>query len=168
MMHIFTSRMVFLLIATVSLGFFIPELEAVSNRHSGLRYLPEMIFAVYAAAYIYLTLLSRSEIDVPYATGVEMRPFAAVRRALRSGSVMPVRGIILNILLFIPMGYLLPLVFRKVRKHTVIDVVLLCFLISLATETLQLIFRVGWFDVDDIINNTIGALTGALIWRVRS
>jgi glycopeptide antibiotics resistance protein len=168
MVHIFTVRMILLLIATVSLGFLIPELEALSERHSGLRYLPEIIFAVYIAAYIYLTLLSRSEIDVPYVTGVELRPLAAIRRALRSGSVIPIRGIILNVLLFIPMGYLLPLIFKKLRKHSAIDVVLICLLISLATETLQLVFRVGWFDADDIINNTIGALIGVFIWRVRN
>ncbi len=166
--HIFTVRMILLLITTVSCGLLIPEIESVSERRPGLRYLPELIFAVYAAAYVYLTLLSRSEIDVPYATGVELRPLSALRRAMLRGSVLPIRGIILNILLFIPMGYLLPLIFRKLRKHTVTDVVLICLLISLATETLQLVFQVGWFDADDIINNTVGALIGAAIWRVRS
>lgn len=160
--------MVLLLVVSVCGGLLIPELEMLSKRYRKLRYLPEMIFAVYIAAYIYLTFLSRSEIDVPYATGVELRPLAALRRALARGSVTPIRGIILNILLFLPMGYLLPFVFRKLRRHTIRNVVLIGLLVSVATETLQMVFAVGWFDVDDIINNTIGALIGALIWRVRS
>lgn len=168
MNHIFTSRIIFLLILTAGCGFLIPELEKLQKRFRALRFLPEMLLALYAAAYVYLTLLSRSEIDVPYATGVELRPLAALRRAFQYHFAAPVRGIILNILLFIPMGYLIPFVFKKMRKRSVVDVVLICLIVSVCTETLQYVLSVGWFDVDDIINNTIGALIGVGIWRVRS
>jgi glycopeptide antibiotics resistance protein len=163
--HLFTGRMVFLLILSAGIGLLLPELERLCERHPLFSRLRWLMLAGYGVIYLYLTLFSRSEIGVPYATGVELRPLAAVRRAILRGSVGPLRGIILNVLLFLPMGYLLPFTFRKLRR--IWRIVLLALAISLLTEVLQLSFAVGWFDVDDIINNTIGALLGAIIWRIR-
>lgn len=36
----------------------------------------------------------------------------------------------------------------------------ICFLFSLCIETLQLITKVGVFDVDDLMMNTVGGLIG--------
>lgn len=66
----------------------------------------------------------------------------------------------LNIVMFVPMGYLLPYVFdwfrRSVRRRTV----LVCFLISLLIENLQLITKRGFYDIDDIFTNTLGGFIG--------
>ena len=69
-------------------------------------------------------------------------------------------GIILNILLFVPFGYLVPSLFPRLRH-----VVLLAFCVSLIIEVLQLVTRLGYADVDDLINNTIGAAIGTLIYN---
>ena len=45
-------------------------------------------------------------------------------------------------------------------------VVLRGFCASLAAETIQLIYKVGTFDVDDLLLNTVGALAGYIVWRV--
>lgn len=37
---------------------------------------------------------------------------------------------------------------------------------SFATETVQYIKKVGYFEIDDIINNTLGAGIGYLIYRI--
>ena len=63
-----------------------------------------------------------------------------------------------NVLIFVPLGALLPLNFKKLvsfGKYIVTAV-----LIPLVIEGIQLIFMVGCFDVDDIILNTIGLLIG--------
>lgn len=70
---------------------------------------------------------------------------------------------ILNILLYIPMGFLLPQVIHKLRFGRV---VLMGFLASLLTETVQLVFHLGWFDVDDLINNTLGTLMGFILFAL--
>jgi len=67
-----------------------------------------------------------------------------------------------NIAGFIPLGILLPLLFRKLR--TAFRTVALIFLISLAFETAQLILILGVFDVDDLLLNTLGGAIGYLLF----
>ncbi len=69
-----------------------------------------------------------------------------------------------NIGVFIPFGILLPMVFGN--KSIKLLIIFESGLITL--ETLQLLTRRGSFDVDDIILNTIGALTGYLIYQLIS
>ena len=45
--------------------------------------------------------------------------------------------------------------------------VLYSFELSLLVELLQLVFKVGSFDVDDLFLNTIGGLLGYLVYRQR-
>lgn len=68
-----------------------------------------------------------------------------------------------NIVWFIPLGFLLPWEIRKAQKLR--NLAGLAFLISLMAETLQYIFEVGIFDIDDIIWNTFGALLGFSIFH---
>ena len=74
-------------------------------------------------------------------------------------------GIILNILLFIPFGYILPCIFKKLQK-ALWGVVLIGFFCSLLTEIVQLVTHLGWFDLDDLLNNTIGCILGVILYRV--
>lgn len=68
-----------------------------------------------------------------------------------------------NILAFVPFGFFLPIVFRSVDKG--ILPVICGFLFSLMVETIQLVSKVGIFDVDDLILNTAGVLAGFLVFR---
>ena len=72
------------------------------------------------------------------------------------------REVILNVLLYIPMGYLLPFVFKPMR-YSVLACTLVGFLCSCATEYAQLHYGLGYFQMDDIINNTLGCLIGAIL-----
>lgn len=65
-----------------------------------------------------------------------------------------------NVLAFMPLGFLIPLLFRKGMK--VASIIFIAFLSSLAAECLQLYFQVGGFDVDDIMLNTLGGWFGYL------
>lgn len=64
-----------------------------------------------------------------------------------------------NIIPFMPIGFLLPLLFRSISWKGVSGIAVAS---SLCIETLQLVFRVGAFDVDDILLNTLGVLLGYL------
>ena len=68
----------------------------------------------------------------------------------------------LNVLLFMPLGYLFPLSFSKVDRWW--KMLFLGFLFSLLIETVQLITRLGWFDASDLLHNTFGALIGYWIY----
>ena len=69
-----------------------------------------------------------------------------------------------NVIAFMPFGFLLPSTFRKESKTKY--VVLSGFLLSLLIETLQIITRLGSFDIDDLILNSLGVYIGWLCYRV--
>lgn len=67
-----------------------------------------------------------------------------------------------NIAAFMPLGILLPIVLETKRKFAATIIISTTFLI--VAETAQFIFRVGVFDIDDIILNMIGVLSGYMIY----
>ncbi|MED5020098.1 VanZ family protein [Paenibacillus chibensis] len=69
-----------------------------------------------------------------------------------------------NIAAFMPLGFLLPLVFGF-RTLSFLKVLLISFGVSLALETAQLLLFIGTFDVDDMIMNTAGGVLGyGVLW----
>ena len=71
-----------------------------------------------------------------------------------------IRDKLINIAFFIPIGLLTGLVFKK---NCMLKTMLIGLLVSLVIECSQLLMRRGVFDVDDIFNNTVGALVGGAI-----
>jgi len=69
-----------------------------------------------------------------------------------------------NVFAFCPFGFLLPVMTEK--KRGFIKVVAGSFLFSLIIESCQYIFKVGVFDVDDLLLNTIGGLIGYMIYKI--
>jgi glycopeptide antibiotics resistance protein len=62
-----------------------------------------------------------------------------------------------NIIPFMPIGFLAPLVFRSFswKKALVLGVAT-----GLTCEAMEVVFRVGIFDVDDVILNALGVVMG--------
>lgn len=66
-----------------------------------------------------------------------------------------------NVLVFIPLGIFLPLIFNAIKRLSqVILVIVIC---SLTIEVLQYVTLLGVFDVDDIILNLLGGTSGYLL-----
>ena len=76
------------------------------------------------------------------------------------------KQILYNIFVFIPWGILLPLLYTKARQMRV--TILSAAIFSAGIELIQLIFRLGYFEFDDIFNNTLGALIGYGLWKLVS
>lgn len=74
--------------------------------------------------------------------------------------------IILNYILFVPLGLLMYLCFGEKRKHGCVWISTAGFLFSASIEIIQLVFRIGLFEFDDMIGNTIGCLIGAVVGMV--
>jgi glycopeptide antibiotics resistance protein len=68
-----------------------------------------------------------------------------------------------NLIGFAPLGYFLPVLFKKQRKFSAFIIKVVLGLICL--ELAQLVTMRGSFDVDDIILNTAGACLGFWILR---
>lgn len=64
---------------------------------------------------------------------------------------------ILNVLLFVPLGFLAG---AAIRRKRFLKTVGLCCGISVAIELLQLITRRGVCNIDDVIHNTLGCFIG--------
>jgi glycopeptide antibiotics resistance protein len=63
-----------------------------------------------------------------------------------------------NVMLFVPFGLLLPVLFNNV--NTFQKLILITLLISFGLELIQLFTVLGTFDVDDIILNVLGGSIG--------
>lgn len=72
---------------------------------------------------------------------------------------------ILNIILFVPLGFFLPLLYKKYLSAG--SAVLSGFLVSLAVEIVQMFGR-GATDINDLITNTVGTCAGYLIYKLLS
>ena len=70
--------------------------------------------------------------------------------------------IVLNYILFIPLGCLLHLCFGEKYGLRVVIAGLLLFV---SIEFIQLLFNIGLFEFDDMIGNTIGCLIGAVVGK---
>ena len=69
---------------------------------------------------------------------------------------------ILNILIFVPLGIYSGILFKK---WTTGKKFLFFFLVSLGFEALQFILKIGAFDINDIINNTLGGIIGFGVFK---
>ena len=68
-----------------------------------------------------------------------------------------------NVLIFVPFGFFLPMA-SKYRSF--FSTMFAGFGLSLCVEVFQFITRVGSFDVDDLLLNTIGGIVGHIIYEI--
>ncbi|MBP9757314.1 MAG: VanZ family protein [Candidatus Pacebacteria bacterium] len=64
-----------------------------------------------------------------------------------------------NIALLVPVGFIVPLIYRGLTRKTLL---VLAVASGLIIEILQVILRVGMFDIDDVLLNALGVLIGYL------
>lgn len=103
----------------------------------------KVFVALYILIILWITLFSRERESVKVFTGLFWE--------FMMGYWIDIR---LNILLFLPLGFLLGTVTDNWR------IVLLGFILSVFIEFLQYIFAMGWCQADDVLNNTIGTVVG--------
>lgn len=128
---------------------------------------------IYIVAILIITLGVRTYDDeigvITDITWAYRQIFDAMRKGYEAGGIIEaikrihwVRGtcssLILNVLLFVPLGYLLPLNSERCRKRW--KVLLAGMAFSLCIETTQYITHLGWFDISDPIYNGLGAWVG--------
>ncbi|RNA70611.1 VanZ family protein [Alteribacter keqinensis] len=79
---------------------------------------------------------------------------------------VPVRILLGNIVMFIPFGYLFPLLYRRWRRSLlgILPVGFLALVLSVFIEVNQYFFTYRVANVDDVILNTIGGLIGASLY----
>ena len=97
-----------------------------------------------------------------------LTPFLEIRRFWNYRRFLGLKAVFINlvgnILAFVPFGAILPVISRRTRGF--FRVMLLGFSFSLLVECTQLVTRVGTFDVDDLMLNTLGAVLGYLFFAL--
>ncbi|CAM3581305.1 VanZ family protein [Paenibacillus lupini] len=102
-----------------------------------------------------LTTISRG---ANYTGDVNFHLFSGYVNAWNKWSVSELQLVLFNMLMFVPLGFLLPLLLRRAETFW------LTFLVTLLTtggiEIIQLVTGKGIFELDDIFHNLIGGLAG--------
>ena len=128
----------------------------------------KVLLVLYLACLIYFMFFSesygRTEVHTEYRYNLVL--FQEIRRFLRHRDILGLPAVLINIVgnvvVFIPYGLGLPLLFERLQSF--FRVVILSFGTSLLAETMQLILRVGCFDVDDLLLNTVGGCIGYFVY----
>lgn len=153
-------------------NFFLQRTLPDGAGHKAARAVYLVLFAVYLAALAYMLFLmpvarDGMTVEAYFDYGkLNLTPFATVRRyigAIRRG-VIPVTSALNlagNLLLFLPMGIFLALAKRPFSRAWCALTLML--LLIAAVEMLQLFFRIGSCDIDDLILNFTGGAAGFLL-----
>ncbi len=127
-----------------------------------------LLLFLYLAAVFYVTCFGvRMETVADGSPRYNLRPFREIRRFWNHRGVVGIRNMLLNIfgnvVMFMPLGAFVCAVPKKAN-------IIICFFISafssLLIETIQFCFKLGCFDVDDLILNTAGGLLGYLLYAI--
>ena len=139
-------------------------------RRKRLILVSRLLFILYMIFALYILLLSESfGRTVTDSYRYNLHPFMEIKRfydLLGTGChKQAVLNLFGNIICFAPFGLYLAVEMKK-KKALILRVTFLTFLFSLCVETVQLYFKIGIFDVDDLMLNTLGGMVGGVLYKI--
>lgn len=134
------------------------------------RKIEKWVFAGYCLALLWLLFLRRIPTGAVQRR-LNLQPLDTLRRFWwilchgKQGKQLTVAlaNLLGNVLVFVPMGVLLPDLFGKLRRF--FPFLSMVSAIVLAVELCQLVTGLGVCDVDDVLLNLLGAVLGYLAWK---
>ncbi len=141
-----------------------------SRKTEPVRRLEILLFISYLAVLFYFLFfaetMGRTVTEREYHYNLmplkEIKRFWTYRHSLGFWSVC--LNLFGNVAAFLPFGMFLPRLCPKCRKFLL--TMLFSFELSLCVELIQLVGKVGSFDVDDILLNTLGGAFGYLCYSI--
>ena len=136
-------------------------LFVLRKKHVAFRRAIGLLLMCYVAGILYFTLFARR--PNPASRSILPIPFTALRKAVSLEGGMHIASkdslyqIFLNLMLFVPLGFLLPMV---IGKRPYLRAAALGFGLSLLIECLQYLLGAGTAETDDLMHNTLGTLLG--------
>ena len=125
-----------------------------------------VLFIVYVVVLVYLLFFSdaygRTAAQEDYR--FNFIPFREISRYLFrvSDPGLKVLNLLGNILIFVPFGFFVPMLYPDLQKWWVVLLNTLSF--SACVKVVQLVTMTGTFDVDDLMLNTAGGVLGWLLF----
>ena len=140
-----------------------------SKRRKRVRILGKILFVLYIGFIIYFLLFSdlygrTGQMDT-YRYNLEL--FKEIKRfwnyRVQVGFFAMFTNLFGNVVIFVPFGFFMPMA-SKYRSF--FSTLFYSFGLSLCVETFQLLTKVGSFDVDDLLLNTLGGVVGYMIFVI--
>jgi glycopeptide antibiotics resistance protein len=119
-----------------------------------------ILLLIYLFCVLWLTLLDRT----PTAQRMELTPLWEYYNLFRdSDPLFWFQQITCNILMLVPLGFLLPLLYESLRDPWKMTGIGCGF--SVAIEIAQFVTARGLCEFDDVLNNTLGAFLGYWLYE---
>ena len=135
---------------------------------SRIRKIGWLFFIIYIVGLAYCLFFSERYGRVPgegYSYNLVL--FKEINRFVKYRHLMTMESFLLNlfgnVIGFMPFGFFVPMLSRKKGFFSILC---LAFLFSLTIETVQLVLKVGTFDVDDLFLNTLGGILGYICYAI--
>jgi len=158
----------------------IQKIISMNNKRNTYIAILHGITTVYLIALVYILFFwlraNNTELGLVeyFKTSSNLKIFASIQKYLyclfNGLAFVAIINLFGNLLLFMPLGALLPLYFQVIKgkpgkfwQYTVFIVLTLIFV-----EITQLITRRGIFDIDDILLNLLGAIIGLFLAKLRN
>ena len=167
----------------VSLSIVLLIIPLLKRRISLLKFIYLLLFIIYICTLIGITIFPFPVQKYFIETMIEDQlglkhnfiPFKIIYDAMNIGSLSFGLNILLkqavgNIILFLPMGFVLPMIFTNVKA--IRKVIFIGFLASLSIELFQgfaglwIGYNYRAVDIDDLIFNVLGTVIGFFAWKL--
>ena len=142
----------------------------MSTRHARIiRTFGKVLFVLYIVFLVYFLFLAewygRTGTGEDYRYNLEL--FREIRRFItyreQLGMFAVFANLFGNILIFVPYGFFISM---AAERRGFFKTLFCSFGLSLCVELVQLVTRMGSFDVDDILLNTIGGILGYILFAI--
>lgn len=125
-----------------------------------------IMLAVYMSIILQLTLVCRADNS---RIGIELNIFHGLMGPDNDFHWLMLAYVILNCMLFIPYGFIWSLFSFVNSRRMLIQVILvtlISFVTSLIIETAQLLTGRGYYEIQDLVFNTLGGIIGWIVFYV--
>lgn len=119
------------------------------------------LFIGYIVFVCELTIIGRG---TSHYLQMNLNPFSGYIDAWKKYSLRDLQNCIFNILMFVPLGIFLPLIITKSKEFKWLLLVVVS--ATLSIETYQTLSGAGIFELDDLINNSLGGIIGYQLYRL--
>lgn len=95
---------------------------------------------------------------------LNLKPFTTIQPYLKHfDKSYASTNILANILLFVPVGFLIPIAYPERKRF--IKTISVCLVITVFIEIFQYVTCLGFCDIDDIILNMAGSIIGFIVYK---
>lgn len=119
------------------------------------------IFIGYIVFVLELTIIGRG---TSHYLQMNLQPFSGYIDAWKKYSLRDLQNCLFNILMFVPLGILLPLLITKFKEFKLLLLAVVGATVSI--ETYQTLTGAGIFELDDLMNNSLGGIFGYQLYRL--